>query len=435
VPPPSAVPAFDVAACPCPDYTPAQLEASLRDLLAELGGIERFVNPGATVLLKPNLVSPRKPEDAVTTHPDLVRAMARLVREAGAGRVWVGDSPAGNHAHARLWNRTGMQAGADAGEYELVPLEPGRTRPLALGNGSTAVPVPVWYDDVDLVISLPKLKTHGLTTLSCAMKNVFGLVVGSAKALCHARYPSPRQMSSFLVDVYAGLCPGLSVVDAVVALEGEGPTNGRPIHAGLLLAGTDGVALDRVCARFLRLRPERIPMLQRAAELGLGPVHDDRIRVLGPGADLIGTVELRNSLARFFTWIPDSVFRAATRLVAWRPRIDQGDCVRCGVCADLCSQNAIVWHEDRGEFRVDPEACILCLCCAESCPYEAIRVSCPLAWPRDLRDRLLGRGRPKTPKGDDQARNAETDQRSDGDTTTPAPDREPPSKPDGYHDQ
>ncbi len=342
------------------------------------GGLGAWLGPGRTVLLKPNLVSPHPPEDAVTTHPVVVEAVARLCRECGVRNLWIGDSPAGAHNDAVLWERTGMRqvaarTGARLRSFTVRDLK-------SVACGAERVPVPVWLDEVDVIISLPKLKTHALTGLTCATKNVFGLVVGEAKSMAHARHPSPESMSLFLAEVYGRLRPHLSIVDAVIAMEGEGPTNGRPREVGVILAGSDAAAVDAVCAQMLGISPEELPTLRRVRELELGETRLERIATVGDGAACLDNVRLKPSMARWLQRIPAPVFKLATYLLASRPRVLRKHCVKCGACARICSQKAIVWDEIAERYRVRKERCILCMCCLESCPHQAIEVRSPLLW-------------------------------------------------------
>jgi len=227
---------------------------------------------------------------------------------------------------------------------------------------------------------MPKLKTHTLTGLTCATKNVFGLVVGEAKSMAHARYPSPNAMSGFLAKVYTALPPSLTVVDAILAMEGEGPTNGRPRQVGVILAGTDAAAIDAICARTLGLAPEAIPMLRTIRELGGGEIDLANVALVGDGADRLDEIRLKPSMARWLQRIPESVFKPVTYVLASRPRIRRKQCVKCGVCARICSQQAIEWDAAESRYRIRKERCILCMCCLESCPHQAIEVRSPLLW-------------------------------------------------------
>jgi uncharacterized protein (DUF362 family)/Pyruvate/2-oxoacid:ferredoxin oxidoreductase delta subunit len=359
-----------VAVAACASYAPATVARALQEALAALGGMGAFVRAGQTVLIKPNLLSARAPELAVTTHPELVRQVILQCVEAGAARIWVGDSPAGQHAEADLWARTGMTT-AVAGTPALLKSWQTTKTPL-LTCGADVLAVPEWYSEVDVVISLPKLKTHALTTLTCGLKNVFGIVSGQAKSQFHAKYPSPQTMSAFLVRVYAALTPHLTLVDAVIAMEGNGPANGRPLPVGVLLASRDAVALDATACAALRLPPTAVPMIRLAAQSGLGILDGERIECVGSGVTTLRAARLRPSVSRYLRYIPEPVFRLVTRLVRLRPVIREQQCVKCGICAGICQRQAIHEQGNEGYPRIDPATCIVCFCCMESCPRGAI---------------------------------------------------------------
>jgi uncharacterized protein (DUF362 family)/NAD-dependent dihydropyrimidine dehydrogenase PreA subunit len=360
-----------VAVAACASYEPAAVAAALAEVLAAMGGIAASVKPGQTVLLKPNLLSPRAPELAVTTHPELVRQMILQCARAGAARIWVGDSPAGEHAEANLWARTGM-----TGAVEGTPavLKSWQTRKTAVVCGDDALAVPEWYSEVDVVISLAKLKTHSLTTLTCGLKNVFGIVGGQAKSNYHAKYPSPLAMSEFLVRVFAVLKPHLTIVDAVLAMEGNGPASGHPLPVGVLLAGRDAVALDAVACAALRIPPSAVPMIRLAAAANLGRMDEAAIECVGSGVTPLRAARLRPSCSRFLRYIPESLFGLATRVLRLRPRIQDRQCVKCGICAGVCPRQAIETQTRSGYPFIRPADCIVCFCCMESCPRGAIAV-------------------------------------------------------------
>lgn len=391
-PPPATAPARStVVVEACDTYEADAVRQALRAALAPLGGLASFVVPGQTVLLKPNLLSPRPPERAVTTHPALVQAMAELCWEAGAGRVWIGDSCAGNHSDRELWLKTGMCAVAAATGAELQTFSgPARSHACA----GVHLPVPEWYAAVDVLVSLPKLKTHLLTTMTCAVKNLYGMVCGQAKAFQHGRFPSPQAMSHFLAHVFAVFQPALTVVDAIQAMEGDGPANGQPLQVGCLLASTDAVAIDSLCTERLGLNWNALPMVRTAVHLGLGRADPDEIAVIGAGQERFRHVRLRRARGRFLQVLPHWSFRCVSWLLKYRPEIRQRRCVRCGVCAATCSRNAIDC-DSLGRFKIDRGHCILCICCAESCPEEAIEVCSP--WRTFQRLARLCRCRSKAP--------------------------------------
>lgn len=360
-----------VVVAACPSYSTGDLSAALDEIMEAMGGLAAFIKPGQTVLVKPNLFSPHAPEDAVTTHPELVRQVVQLCIKAGAGRVWVGDSPVGTHDEKELWSRTGMKAAVAGLPAELKSWQ---VRQSALPCGNDILAIPEWYSQVDVVISLPKLKTHCLTTMTCGLKNVYGIVSGQAKAQFHTKYPSPLTMSGFLVRAFAALRPHLTIADAVTAMEGNGPAHGRPLRVGVLMASPDGVALDAVACAALRIPPETVPMIRLAAADGLGVMDESRIERLGSGLPLLNATRLKPSLARFLKHVPEWAFGVNLRLLRMRPRIRERLCVKCGMCAEACPRKAIKERADTGYPAIDKARCIDCFCCLESCPQSAIAV-------------------------------------------------------------
>jgi uncharacterized protein (DUF362 family)/ferredoxin len=356
-------------------YEPSEVAAAVHAALQPFTGSKRIFGPGSTILVKPNLLSPRPPAEAVTTHPSVVQAVVEYCFAAGASRVWIADSCAGDHADEVLWEATGMTAVAAATGAELKSFQGAK---YAHPCGDAQVPVPSWFKEVTAWISVPKLKTHTLTVMTCTVKNSYGLIAGSAKALYHGRYPSPRTMSGFLLDVYRELRPDLVVVDAVEAMEGEGPSNGQPRPVGLILAGDDGVAVDSVCSRLFGRNPLDMPLLRTACKRGIGTVDAHRIQVQGNGTDILDSMRLRPSIGRWIQCIPEPLFKAATRILACQPKIIAGKCVACGACARICSQSAIKVDDHGDVYTVDAARCIMCMCCAEACPHHAVAVRSPL---------------------------------------------------------
>lgn len=360
-----------VAVAECPSYDPVHVGAALAEALEAVGGLAGFVKPGQTVLVKPNLFSSHPPEHAVTTHPELVRQVVLRCAEAGAARIWVGDSPVGRNTEAEIYPRTGMTAALAGTPAQLKSWQEAQA-PRACG--AEMLPVPAWYGEVDVVISLPKLKTHCLTTLTCGMKNVYGLVSGQSKALFHTRHPSPETMSAFLVRVFAALKPHLSIADAVVAMEGNGPAHGRPLPVGVLLASADAVALDAVGCAALGIAPAAVPMIRMAAAAGLGCGDPARIDRVGSGVARLGAARLKPSLSRHLARVPEAVYGLTPLLFQLRPGIQARECVRCGICVDTCPKGAIAAGGRERPPEIRQQQCIACFCCLEACPQGAVAV-------------------------------------------------------------
>ncbi len=333
---------------------------------------------GKRVLLKPNVLGPCPPEQHVTTHPGVVSAAVAACRRRGAAEIIVGDNPGmtgyGSTDHAA--RVAGIVEAAD-GCYRNLAESP---RPV---HGATPrfdrLPVSRAVLDADVVVNLPKMKTHVATALTGAVKNTFGYVVGAAKTGLHARYAGPKRFARAVLDVFAIRPPDVSIMDAVYAMEGQGPSGGRPRFVGRVLASRDAAALDAVVARMMGFRPDRVPVLEAARKRGLGETNLDRIRIEGPAEPIPGFRRPR---------IGTGVGSYATVVMGWffvtQPRADRGKCVRCGTCARQCPVDAIRMNPYPA---IDAEKCISCFCCHEFCKYKAMNLARRVRLFRRLRGR------------------------------------------------
>jgi uncharacterized protein (DUF362 family)/Pyruvate/2-oxoacid:ferredoxin oxidoreductase delta subunit len=361
----------------CSRYDEETVEAAIRESIAALGGIQQFIKPGQKVILKPNLLRPTAPEAQITTHPTVVKAAVKLVQEAGATPIIV-DSPGGPHNRAYLrvlYTTTGMAAVAR--ETGATVNDDLRTTLVSFPGGRLLKKIDMLsvIAEADAIISLPKLKTHGLTTLTGATKNLFGVIPGVTKAGYHSKLRTPRQFSEMLIDVLNSCHPVLTIMDGVIGMEGNGPSNGALRDVGVILTAADGVALDVVAAAIIGIPPLDIPPLVVAQDWGqtTGRVEDieisglplDQARIAPPFA-LPKTVrgERRGGII--------------TRLIGqWRPTkwlvvnpYANARCTACGACVRACPVRAVTIVNKRAHMDLDK--CIRCYCCHELCPHNAI---------------------------------------------------------------
>jgi uncharacterized protein (DUF362 family)/Pyruvate/2-oxoacid:ferredoxin oxidoreductase delta subunit len=353
-----------------PAYDPELIRSALRRLLAPLGGMAAFVHPGERVLLKPNLLAAKTPDQAVTTHPAVLQAVIEEVQAAG-GVALVGDSP-GIGGLRRVAEKSGLLAVIEATGAELVAFD--QVREVATPGTFKRFELAAPYLAADRVINLPKLKTHEMMTLTCGVKNLFGAVVGAEKPAWHLKAGADRELfARMLLELYLVRPPDLTIVDAVVAMEGNGPGSGDPRQVGLLLAGVNPVAVDVIAAEIAGL-PKQLLHVERTAErLGLAGADRGTIETVGiPLAEakvapfkLPHLLDVQFGLPRF---LKDRLRHQLTT----RPIQLVERCKLCGICVAACPPRVIAIKE--GRLRFDYHNCIRCFCCRELCPDGALGV-------------------------------------------------------------
>jgi uncharacterized protein (DUF362 family)/NAD-dependent dihydropyrimidine dehydrogenase PreA subunit len=334
-----------------------------------------FVRPGQKVLLKPNLLAPFAAHKAVTTHPAIVRAAILLVQEAG-GRAFVGDSP-GVGSLAYVAKVSGIahvleETGAELADFS-TPLE-FEAPQNQVAKRLTLVKA---IRDMDVIVTLPKLKTHGQMTFTGALKNQFGLIPGRLKSQYHFRLQRKEWLAALILDIHRVARPAMAIMDAIVAMEGKGPSGGRPRPLGAILAAPDLVAVDTLACLLIDLEPRFVPVLEAAREQGLGAMALSEMEIVGedwralrvPDFEKVSKLE---DLLRIVP-LPKPMLNWVREQWTARPRIVDGRCTECGVCEDGCPVSPSAIHPQAPPDRqVDEEACIRCYCCHEFCPQHAI---------------------------------------------------------------
>ncbi len=360
----------------CPRYHPQEVRFGLQQILEPFGGIDALIRPGQKVLLKPNLLSAASPAEAVTTHPLILRVMTELIHERG-GKVFIGDSP-GNDSQEKAHHICGIQevieqTGAEALDFSNT------IHKQVQGYREWNIPLAADLDQVDMVINMAKLKTHSLTGLTAAVKNIYGCVPGKNKVRFHFEYPLPGDFSRLLLDVYYAVKPAFSIIDAVIAMEGTGPRRGNPRRVGLLMASPNALALDNVAANVVGFRSDQVTTLAAAGELNLPGSVFSAISVRGVKLEKCRLTDFdkgpvsNGRLSRLIALLP---FARIRNLFAGRrpyPRVNKDLCSGCGVCYETCPAQVIDFTGSIPD--IDLDGCIRCYCCQEFCARGAIELN------------------------------------------------------------
>jgi uncharacterized protein (DUF362 family) len=270
-----------VALTRCPDYQPERVRAALIENLGALGGLEKYVEAGQSVMIKPNFISPLPREQAAQTDPEMIVQLAILLKEIGA-KPFVADSPAWGSISdcVRALGLTESLKKLDVpvrllNKPRWIRVQPGNAR---VGISSVAL-------EADRIINLPKLKAHGQLRATIAVKNMFGCVSGKAKAMWHFRRgDSERCFCEFLLGVYSAVPPVLNIIDGITAMEGRGPMKGQPRNLGIIVTSANPFACELLCGQIIGIKEQDLPIVRTARELGMCSFSIDDIEVLGASA-------------------------------------------------------------------------------------------------------------------------------------------------------
>ena len=369
-----------VALVRCDTYEEDKVFKAVRKGLDLIGGVSVFAKRSEKIVMKPNVLIGSNPEKCVTTHPAVFKAVGRLLMEAGAS-VYYGDSPAVGKAELSM-RIAGFKRVAGAMGFSLADFDAGRpvSHPDGLLVKSFVIANGVL--DCDGLISLPKLKTHGLVRLTGAVKNQFGCVPGLLKSQYHVKLPDPYDFATMLVDLNAAIKPRLFIMDGIMAMEGNGPRSGKPKKMNVLLFSTDPVALDATACRIIDLDPAAVPTSKPGEQSGLGTYHTESIEIVGEDVEQFFDAEFEVVRTPPVSCSGNPLKNFAKNQICDRPVIDKSKCTNCGTCVSMCpvDPKAVDWYT--GDKSVPPthkyDLCIRCYCCQEMCPEGAIMLESPL---------------------------------------------------------
>lgn len=363
----------------CEDYDAAEVLRAVQDSVRLLGGLDRCVVSGQKVLLKPNLLRAAAPERCVTPHPHVVLAVGRMLLDQGC-EVVLADSPGAGQPYTeaglqKVYAATGMDKVAEELGIELNLDTTYRDVPNPDGRKIKRFSIISPALDADAIVSVCKAKTHVMTSMTGAAKNLFGLLPGWEKPSLHSRMGSTRDFAAMLVDLSELMRPRLSIMDAIIGMEGDGPNNGSPRKIGAVIASADVHALDVVEARLMGYEPMDICTIREAVERGLLDLSFGDVRTVGEEVEQLRVPDFRKPT----TYMPGEEHEQGrlvrtigklARSYALRPEVMAGRCTGCGRCEEACPEKAVVVKNGKAKFSYGD--CIRCYCCHEMCPHDAI---------------------------------------------------------------
>lgn len=368
---------------PCDSYREELVYEKLKKGLSLLGGIESMVGKDEKILLKPNLLKKAEVEKAVITHPAVVGAFGRILREEGYHNIILADS-CGTGSTSKVIKGTGMDTALEKLHIPAVDFSEGVHVKYPRGIQAKEFIIPKELLESDCVISLCKMKTHALERVTGAVKNSYGFIYGMNKAKGHTKYPSADSFARMLVDLNMYVKPRLYIMDGIVAMEGNGPGSGDPVKMGVMLMSKDPVALDSVFCSLVHLKARLVPTNYHGEKMGLGVWKEEDIQLITPE----GEISMEEAVKKYGN--PSfHVDRRPVRHGMWermakalnifqkKPYIEKDLCVRCGICVNSCPVpgKAVDFKNGKDKPPVyDYKKCIRCFCCQEMCPKKAIKV-------------------------------------------------------------
>ena len=369
---------YDVAVVRCKTYDGEAVKPALEEAVNAVNGLD-FVKSGMKIIIKPNLVSFKKPDAAATTHPALLEALVEMLLARGAD-VTIGDSPGGPHS-LPLLNRVYAATGMDRLEKLGAKLNRNmneKTVDFPEGKVLKNFTYTEYLDEADAIIDFCKLKSHGMLGMSAAVKNLFGTIPGLKKPEVHYKFQNDAEFVDMLVDLNEYFKPRLAICDAVVGMEGNGPTAGTPRQIGAIIASKSTYYADVVGAELIGMNIDGLPTLQAAYERGFAPASSKNLRVYGDIRALtVDDFKAPPVRGLSFMRKGNVLHFISKAALEHKPTLKKRLCAGCGECARMCPAKAIEMKNKKP--HINREKCIRCFCCQEFCPRAAMVAHRPLA--------------------------------------------------------
>ncbi|MBM3713600.1 MAG: DUF362 domain-containing protein [Actinobacteria bacterium] len=373
-----------VAVVRCDSYNKQELIQKIESCVSLIGGFKKYIRPGQRILLKPNLLSASRPELAVTTHPVFIESIIDIIKKNVFSdvEIIIADSPGAATPHTidnlrKVYKECGIEYISKIkgvklsmeSEFSLISFKEGKV----LKHLEIIKPAV----DADVIINLPKFKTHSLTRITGAVKNMYGTVHGRTKTLLHTKFIEIDKFCDMLLDIYLYRPPELNIMDGIIGLEGEGPgASGKPRSIGMIFAGTNGIAVDCLISEIMGFKSEDVPIIKCAGSRGLEGSDIGKIEIIGAGIKdlLIKNFKLPKNTP--VDRITKNRFVKAYMLPFIRnhlyasPYKNNEKCTLCEICVNTCPEKAVILKNQ--DLIFDYKKCIRCYCCSEMCPCGAV---------------------------------------------------------------
>lgn len=347
-----------------------------------------FSKSNLKILIKPNLILPKKPEYAATTHPKILKAVIQWLKSFKPKEIIVADSSGTKYPGITktAFMMSGLKKVCEEENVQYLAFEDTPLKKYIIHNPVVLEEIysSELLEDVDIIINLPKIKTHSQCTLTCSIKNIFGTLILGNKAKMHSKFPKLKDFCAALVDIYSVSKPQLTIVDGYLCQEGQGPANGDVVKMNLILSGYDPVAIDTVVCKIIGFKPTRILYLKQAEEKGLGTTNLNEIEILGEKInDIYHAFKPPREISSPMV-LPDWIISPIKKLffhgkIEFNPQ----KCKQCSTCWENCPSQAImpISITDNKLFpQWIKKKCIFCYCCLELCPHNAIQTKSNFVW-------------------------------------------------------
>ncbi len=364
----------DVSLIKARSYQPEIIRRGLRKALDLLGGLESIISPQSRVFVKINHLSPPSPpEKAIVTHPAFTREILKMLKSLNC-RITIGDDI--QYKDKDGFYTSGYRKICDELEVRLINLkEMGFQKIKCHGKRLKSVYISPPVLESDYVINLPKLKTHSFTIFTGALKNMYGVIPYGLRLKYHKQFSLPSEFSEMLADIYSCRPPDLNIMDGIISMEGEGPSAGNPRKTNVIIASTDGIALDAVASKIIGINPFDVYTTYFADQIGLGVGNLSKIKILGEKISEVKMDDFKHSavaVGLIQRRIPQILHSYFQNQLTYIPEVIPKNCTGCMECVDICPAGAA--RKDDEKAWIEKNRCIHCMCCHEVCRFNAIKL-------------------------------------------------------------